>query len=176
MCLIVGGLGLISLRNPKKNLARVRLADATTATRPRIPDNYSSKQARAGAHVWGPTGWSSGPVSVNVRLHQQWQEWPNSSVGCSSAPSASAGMNIFLVRRCLQIGAGFIGGKSGRELHQGTADEGTGNGDLVAVLRVRLGFGKDEVGRLVSERDVKNFSFEKLVGRLDLVRNVRNGA
>ena len=40
---------------------------------------YSSKQDLEPVHIWTPTGWSSGPTSVSVQVHQQWGEWLGSS-------------------------------------------------------------------------------------------------
>jgi hypothetical protein len=66
------------------------------------PGGYDSKHERPGWQISGDTGWSSAPTSVRVRLHQQWQEQLCVSVEADKASATCAGMNIFLVRNCLQ--------------------------------------------------------------------------
>jgi hypothetical protein len=83
--------------------------------------------------MWGWTGRSSGPVSVNVELHQQWEEWLAASSGFCAASCASAGMYMDLVRRCLQRLCVLIS-QLCFELQQGAANESFGNLNFVTVL------------------------------------------
>ena len=83
--------------------------------------------------------------------------------------SASAGMYMAFDRRCLQRVAWLI---SGVQLKDCTADEGAGDWNFIAILGLRMSFFEDDVGGFGGERIIECLTFKKLVGGLDLMRDV----
>jgi hypothetical protein len=79
-------------------------------------------------------------------------------------------MNIFLVRRCLQSGVGFI--TSGLQLQQRAANERFRDWHFVAVIRLNVRVFENEIGSFTHGGLVQFFTLEEFVSRFNLVRNI----
>src|SRR5437899_12050750 len=82
-------------------------------------------------------------------------------------------MNIFLVRRCLQWWVEFI---SGLQFHQRALDQGAGDWQFIAILGMNVRLFEEDVGRFGSSRLIELLSFQEAVGRLNLIRDIRDRA